>query len=96
MAAPAVVHPAAGNATVGPGHPLFVIAGPDVIEAEDFAIRHAKRLKEITTKFEGGMETRPIHRVPFQVLGEATAAEIEQFEQAKRNGCGCVKIEWRY
>lgn len=39
------------GATVGPGQPLFVIAGPDVIEAEDFAIRHAKRLKEITTKF---------------------------------------------
>lgn len=39
------------GATVGHGHPLFVIAGPDVIEAEDFAIRHAKRLKEITAKF---------------------------------------------
>lgn len=38
------------GATVGPGHPLFVIAGPDVIEAEDFALRHAKRLKEITTR----------------------------------------------
>lgn len=36
--------------TVGPGRPLFVIAGPDVIEAEDFALRHAKRLKEITTR----------------------------------------------
>ncbi|HEY0881584.1 MAG TPA: 3-deoxy-8-phosphooctulonate synthase, partial [Archangium sp.] len=33
-----------------PGRPLFVIAGPDVIEAEDFALRHAKRLKEITTR----------------------------------------------
>ena len=38
------------GATVGPGNALFVIAGPDVIEAEDFALRHAKRLKEITTK----------------------------------------------
>ncbi len=39
------------GATVGPGHPLFVIAGPDVIEAEDFALRHARRLKEITSRF---------------------------------------------
>lgn len=35
---------------VGPGRPLFVIAGPDVIEAEDFTLRHAKRLKEITSR----------------------------------------------
>ncbi|MFO0600648.1 MAG: 3-deoxy-8-phosphooctulonate synthase [Myxococcaceae bacterium] len=43
------------NATVGPGQPLFVIAGPDVIEAEDFALRHAKRLADLTQK----------HGVPF-------------------------------
>jgi 2-dehydro-3-deoxyphosphooctonate aldolase (KDO 8-P synthase) len=40
---------------VGPGQPLFVIAGPDVIEGEDFALRHARRLKELTAK----------HGVPF-------------------------------
>jgi 2-dehydro-3-deoxyphosphooctonate aldolase (KDO 8-P synthase) len=39
------------GAQVGPGLPLFVIAGPDVIEAEDFALRHAQRLKDITAKF---------------------------------------------
>ncbi|MFZ5445168.1 MAG: 3-deoxy-8-phosphooctulonate synthase [Myxococcota bacterium] len=39
------------GATVGVGHPLFVIAGPDVIEAEDFTLRHARRLKEITAKY---------------------------------------------
>ena len=38
------------GATVGPNHPLFVIAGPDVIEAEDFTLRHAQRLKAITQK----------------------------------------------
>jgi 2-dehydro-3-deoxyphosphooctonate aldolase (KDO 8-P synthase) len=38
------------GATVGPGHPLFVIAGPDVIEAEDFALRHARILKDITAR----------------------------------------------
>ncbi len=30
---------------VGAGQPLLVIAGPDVIEGEDFALRHAQRLK---------------------------------------------------
>ncbi len=44
----------AGHA-VGEGHPLFVIAGPDVIESEDFALRHAARLKEICAR----------HGVPF-------------------------------
>ncbi len=43
------------GATVGPGRPLFVIAGPDVIEAEDFALSHARRLKALTEK----------HGVPF-------------------------------
>ncbi len=33
--------------TVGPGHRLLVIAGPDVIEGEDFALRHAEKLKGI-------------------------------------------------
>ncbi|HVE82467.1 MAG TPA: 3-deoxy-8-phosphooctulonate synthase, partial [Myxococcales bacterium] len=32
---------------VGPGHPLFVIAGPDVIESEQMVLRHAWKLKEI-------------------------------------------------
>lgn len=35
---------------VGPGRPLFVIAGPDVIEGEDFALRHAEQLKALTSK----------------------------------------------
>jgi 2-dehydro-3-deoxyphosphooctonate aldolase (KDO 8-P synthase) len=39
------------GATVVVGHPLFVIAGPDVIEAEDFALRNARRLKDLTEKY---------------------------------------------
>lgn len=39
------------GARVGPGQPLFVIAGPDVIESEEFALRHARRLKELTAKY---------------------------------------------
>ncbi|MBJ6761300.1 3-deoxy-8-phosphooctulonate synthase [Myxococcaceae bacterium JPH2] len=35
---------------VGPGQRLFVIAGPDSIESEDMALRHAWMLKEITTR----------------------------------------------
>ena len=33
---------------VGPGQKLFVIAGPDSIESEEMALRHAKLLKELT------------------------------------------------
>jgi 2-dehydro-3-deoxyphosphooctonate aldolase (KDO 8-P synthase) len=35
------------GAKVGEGQPLFVIAGPDVIESEDFVLRHAKRVREV-------------------------------------------------
>ena len=38
--------------SVGDGHPLLVIAGPDVIEGEDHAIRHAERLREICARLE--------------------------------------------
>ncbi len=31
---------------VGEGQPLFVIAGPDVIESEDMVLRHARRVRE--------------------------------------------------
>ncbi|MGZ3459073.1 MAG: 3-deoxy-8-phosphooctulonate synthase [Archangium sp.] len=33
---------------VGPGQKLFVIAGPDSIESEEMALRHARLLKEMT------------------------------------------------
>ena len=35
---------------VGPGLPLFVIAGPDVIESEALAFRHARRLKDLCAR----------------------------------------------
>lgn len=35
---------------VGPGQKLFVIAGPDVIESEELALRHAHLLKGLTQK----------------------------------------------
>jgi 2-dehydro-3-deoxyphosphooctonate aldolase (KDO 8-P synthase) len=35
---------------VGPGQKLFVIAGPDVIESEELAMRHARFLKDITSR----------------------------------------------
>src|SRR3954470_21159655 len=35
---------------VGPGQKLFVIAGPDVIESEELALRHAHMLKAITQR----------------------------------------------
>lgn len=36
--------------SVGPGKNLLVIAGPDVIESEELALRHAKLLKEICAR----------------------------------------------
>jgi 2-dehydro-3-deoxyphosphooctonate aldolase (KDO 8-P synthase) len=48
MATPSIT---LAGAKVGPGLPLFVIAGPDVIEGEEFALRHARRLKDLTAKF---------------------------------------------
>jgi 2-dehydro-3-deoxyphosphooctonate aldolase (KDO 8-P synthase) len=36
-----------GGYPVGPGQPLLVIAGPDVIESEEHALRHARRLSGI-------------------------------------------------
>ncbi len=32
---------------VGPGQPLFVLAGPDVVESEEMVLRHAKRVREV-------------------------------------------------
>jgi len=36
-----------GGHAVGPGQPLLVIAGPDVIESEEHALRHARLLSAI-------------------------------------------------
>ncbi|MBX7099415.1 MAG: 3-deoxy-8-phosphooctulonate synthase [Myxococcaceae bacterium] len=35
---------------VGPKQPLLLLCGPDVIEAEDFTLRHAKRVAELSQK----------------------------------------------
>lgn len=35
---------------VGAGRPLFVIAGPDVIESEELVLRHAARLKDVCAR----------------------------------------------
>ncbi|XXF79169.1 3-deoxy-8-phosphooctulonate synthase [Myxococcaceae bacterium GXIMD 01537] len=35
---------------VGPGQKLLVIAGPDVIESEEMALRHARMMKELTAR----------------------------------------------
>lgn len=35
------------GARVGPGQPLFVIAGPDVIESEEMVLRHARKVREV-------------------------------------------------
>jgi 2-dehydro-3-deoxyphosphooctonate aldolase (KDO 8-P synthase) len=40
-----------GGHRVGPGQPLLVIAGPDVIESEEHALRHARLLSGIAASF---------------------------------------------
>jgi len=40
----------AGSIEIGPGQPLALIAGPCVIEGEEFALRHALRLREIARR----------------------------------------------
>ena len=47
MASPEIV---LAGTKVGPGHPLFVIAGPDVIESEELVLRHAQRVKAVCAK----------------------------------------------
>jgi 2-dehydro-3-deoxyphosphooctonate aldolase (KDO 8-P synthase) len=37
---------------VGLGQPLLVIAGPDVIEGEAFAVRHAERLRDVCARLK--------------------------------------------
>jgi 2-dehydro-3-deoxyphosphooctonate aldolase (KDO 8-P synthase) len=41
-----------GGHPVGPGQPLLVIAGPDVIESEEHALRHARLLAGIAASFQ--------------------------------------------
>jgi 2-dehydro-3-deoxyphosphooctonate aldolase (KDO 8-P synthase) len=38
------------GARVGPGEPLLLIAGPDVIEGEEHALRHARLLRDIAAR----------------------------------------------
>ena len=40
-----------GNLTIGNGHPLALIAGPDVIESESSALRHAEAIAELAARF---------------------------------------------
>jgi len=40
-----------GGVTVGEGHPLILIAGPDVIESEASALRHAEAIARIAERF---------------------------------------------
>ena len=40
-----------GNLTVGGGYPLALIAGPDVIESEASALRHAEAIAKLAARF---------------------------------------------
>ncbi|MCI0571697.1 MAG: 3-deoxy-8-phosphooctulonate synthase [Myxococcaceae bacterium] len=46
----APVHIELAGKKVGPGQPLFVIAGPDVIESAEHALRHAALLADLCAK----------------------------------------------
>lgn len=40
------------NQPVGPKQPLFVLAGPDIVESEDMVLRHAKRVREVCERLQ--------------------------------------------
>jgi hypothetical protein len=55
-----------------------VLVPPEVVHVLENAIT------EVVVQAEGGLITRPAHRIPFQNYGEATAADLAKFEQVKR------------
>lgn len=71
------------SAYVTPGINGYVIRierGKDVIVPSVFAEVLEHCIEEVTTQSEGGLVTRPSHRFPFSVLGEATEAEYLAFQ----------------
>ena len=53
---------------IGLNQPLFLMAGPCVIESEQFALDTAGRLKEITTELGILLSTNPVTTRPTAVL----------------------------
>jgi hypothetical protein len=69
------------------GYVLKIKCDEEVIIPKVFAEVIDHCVEEVTTKSEGGLETRPVHRFPFSLLGPATEAEYLRF-QAKMRDAG--------
>ncbi len=67
------------------GYALKIPRGPVVIVPEVFAQVLDHAVEEVTTKSQGGLETRPAHRFPFNVIGPATEAEYKAFRAVEQD-----------
>ena len=66
------------------GYALKIPRGPVVIVPSVVAECLDHAIEEVTTKSQGGLETRPAHRFPFNVIGPATEAEYKAFRAAEQ------------
>ena len=58
--------------------------GVDVIVPSVVVDGLNEAITEVTIESHGGLVTRPAHRFPYQLLGEATEAEYKAFVEANR------------
>lgn len=72
------------------GYAIKVPRGRVVILPSVFTDTLNNAVTEVTTKSEGGYETEPAHRFPFQLIGEATEAEYKAFLAAERKSGNLV------
>ncbi|MBT9176371.1 MAG: hypothetical protein DDT20_00684 [Firmicutes bacterium] len=66
------------------GFMIKVPRGEKVILPHEFTEVLDHAVEEITVQSQGGLITRPAHRFPFSVLGQATPEEYKAFQQEQR------------
>lgn len=67
------------------GYTIKAPRGTDIILPRVFVtecLDHA--IEEVTTQSQGGLITRPVHRFPYQKLGEASPAEYKAFQDEQK------------
>lgn len=66
------------------GYAWKIERGPEVIVPSVVVDALNDAVGEVTIQSEGGLITRPAHRFPFQVLGQATRKEYDEFRAKNR------------
>ncbi len=66
------------------GYAFKIPRGPQVIVPTVVAEVLDHAIEEVTTKSQGGLETRPAHRFPFNVIGPATETEYKAFRASEQ------------